>query len=526
MIDTTRRVMMTGALAAAGVAATGPARATPASQLDTDVERARTMFEVPGLSVTVVEDDRTVLAKGYGVQRLGGGRPVDAATLFPIGSNTKAFTGAAVALLVEEGKLAWEDKVVDRLPGFRMYDDYTTREMTVVDLLVHRSGLGLGAGDLMFWPRTDFTRPEIVERLRYIRPATSFRSGFAYDNVLYLVAGELIAAVSGRPYEAFVAERLLGPLGMTAAIPTGSWTSAAVRTSVHARTGGAVRGLGPIRPLQNADLGDAVSPSGGIWSSATDIARWLSTQARTGVTPDGRRLWSEASARRMWRGETVMRASPFAGEDETQRFVLYGLGWQLEEYQGEAYVWHLGGVQGALSLTAVIPSRKVGFAILTNAEESGALRSLRNQILDHYLGRPRRDWLPVIKAQEDEGRRQMAAQAAEVAAIARPAKAAAPSLPLPAYVGVWRDPWYGDVVVGRKGEGLTIDFTRTPALKGALEPWDGDTFRTRFKDPAAEDAFVTFTVTDGVPTKAALKAVSPMADFSFDYADLALTPAG
>ena len=183
--------------------------------VDRVVERARREFEVPGIAVAVVKDGHVVLAKGYGVRKLGEAAPVTPESLFRIASNTKAFTTAALAMLVDEGKIRWDDRVIDRMPGFQMYDPYVTHEMTIRDLLVHRSGLGLGAGDLMFWPATDFTREEIIRRIRFLKPASSFRSRYAYDNLLYLVAGQMIPRITGKSWEEFVRERIFGPLGMS-----------------------------------------------------------------------------------------------------------------------------------------------------------------------------------------------------------------------------------------------------------------------------------------------------------------------
>ena len=198
-----RRVMACAWAAAAGCLA-GAAWADPPAGFDRRVEQIRTAVGVPGLAVTIVENGRVTLARGYGIRQLGQDAPVDADTIFQLGSVGKAFTTAALAVLVDRGQIAWDDPVTQHVPWFQMYDPWVTREMTVLDLLVHRSGLGLGAGDLMFVPRSTLTRAETVRRLRYIRPATSFRSAYAYDNVLYVVAGQLIEEVSGKPWERFV----------------------------------------------------------------------------------------------------------------------------------------------------------------------------------------------------------------------------------------------------------------------------------------------------------------------------------
>lgn len=524
---TTRRAALAGGLAAGGlIGLGGRAFAAPPKGFDALVAKTMSAFGTPGLSVAIVENGRTVLAKGYGVRRLGAPEPVDADTLFHIASNTKAFTAAALAILVEEKKLAWDDPVIDHLPSFRMWDPYVTREMTVRDLLVHRSGLGLGAGDLLFWPGTTFTRPQIAERLRFIKPARSFRSAYAYDNVLYIVAGEVIGAVSGQSWEAFVADHLLAPMGMSGAYPTDSWIKAAPnRAARHARLGGAVRGLGTMTPIEAGHPSDNHAPAGGIVCGASDIAAWLKLQLAHGALPSGQRLWSEDQQRQLWRGQTIIRASGLPGETPDQpSFVTYALGWTLQDYRGHAYLWHSGGVAGQVSITALIPEKNVGFAVLTNAEEGMVVRTLMNSLLDHYLALPAIDWLA-------DGRKQDAQMQAEMAkgaiSDARPADAGPPSLPLAKYAGTYRDAWYGDVVIAQAGAGLTIDFVHSPALKGALEPWTHDTFRTRFADRSQEDAFLTFALNpDSTIDQVKLQAVSPAADFSYDYQDLLLRPVG
>src|SRR5712692_10552116 len=282
------------ALAASAAAGQSP----PGLPRDFDAYVARTMkqFAVPGLAIAVVKDGRIVLAKGYGVRRLGDTARVDERTLFGIASNTKAFTATAIGLLVEEGKLQWDAPVVNYVPWFQMYDPFVTRELTIRDLLVHRSGLGLGAGDLLWWPSSTYDRKEVARRLRYIKPATSFRSAYAYDNVLYLVAGEVIEAVSGQSWEDFVSSRILAKVGMTgsnvrhsAAVPGKNSSNVA---ATHARVGGTVR---PIAPFES----DNTNPAGGINSSAEDMAKWLRVQLAGGVLPDGSRLFSPATARQL-----------------------------------------------------------------------------------------------------------------------------------------------------------------------------------------------------------------------------------
>ena len=281
----------------------GPAAAAPPANFDTRVEALRARIGVPGVSLAIVESGATTLARGYGVSKLGGSERVDADTIFPTGSTGKAFTAAALATLVDAGKIGWDDKVIDRLPGFQMYDPWVTREITIRDLLVHRSGLGLGAGDLLFVPRSNLTREEAVKRLRYIKPATSFRSGYAYDNVLYMVAGRVIEVVSGQTWEDYVREHVLVPAGMTVSTSDNDRRFETTnRAYPHARASGRVRGTGPLQMLDERDeLGRAAAPAGGLAISANDMTKWLTLQLAKGDLPGEARLFSEAAHAEMWK---------------------------------------------------------------------------------------------------------------------------------------------------------------------------------------------------------------------------------
>ncbi len=244
----------------------------PPPDFDQFIDKVRETFEVPGLSVAIVKDGKVILASGYGTKDITKDDPVDEETLFGIASNTKAFTATALGILVEEGKLKWDGRVIDYLPWFQMSDPYVTREMTIRDLLVHRSGLGLGAGDLLWWPASTYDRKEIVRRLRYVPLATSFRSAYAYDNVLYTVAGEVIEAVSGMSWEKFIQTRILEPIGMTSSDVRHSAGIHGGNIAIpHAKVEGTVRAVVPF-------TSDNVNPAGGIHSNALDMAKWMIVQ--------------------------------------------------------------------------------------------------------------------------------------------------------------------------------------------------------------------------------------------------------
>ncbi|MFL6591367.1 MAG: serine hydrolase [Luteimonas sp.] len=503
------------------------ALAAPPAGFEQRVESLREQAGVPGLAIAIVEDDKVTLAKGFGVRKLGSDARVDADTIFPTGSTGKAFTVADLAILVDEGKIGWDDKVIDHLPTFQMYDPWVTREMTVRDLLVHRSGLGLGAGDLMFVPRTNLSRAESVRRLRYIKPATSFRSGFAYDNVLYMVVGQMIESVTGQTWEQFTKEHLLKPAGMLRST-TGEADrfATANRAYPHARMDGGLRGAGTQQTLDERDeLGRNGAPAGGLAVSANDMTRWLRIQLDAGKLPEGTgRLFSEAAHEQMW--TPVMLQPTFPRPPSLQAtqpmFDTYALGWDVRDYRGAKIVWHGGAVFGFKTAVVLIPEKHVGFSIETNSEDGAIINGLMFELLDHYLGAPATDWT----ARFSDFTRQRIAEGVKVlgAAKATPANVG-PSLPLERYVGTYADPWYGNIAVSLAKGKLQIDFKSTPRMGGALDHFQYDSFVTRFSDPTIEPAYVTFGLdADGKVERVTMKPVSPVADFSYDYQDLSFTP--
>jgi CubicO group peptidase (beta-lactamase class C family) len=503
-----------------------PALADPPAGLDAKIEVLRKQAGAPGIAVAIVEHGKTTVAKGWGVRKLGETAKVDAHTIFQTGSTGKAFTAAALAILVDESKIGWDDKVIDHMPWFRMYDSWVTREMTIRDLLVHHSGLGLGAGDLLFVPRGSLSRKETVKRLAFIKPATSFRSGYAYDNILYAVAGQLIEEVTGRSWEDFVTREVLKRGGMADATATyeARWATPD-RAFPHARITGAVRGDGPNSVLdEREELGRAAMPAGGLALSATDLAQWLKIQLGHGVLPGGGRLFSEAQAAEMWKGVTVQPIAPYPGSlaPLTPKFSTYALGWEVEDYRGARIISHGGGVFGSITHVILLPDQDVGIAVVVNSEEVALLRGVAHMLVDHYLGVPDQNWparFGQFMAQRVEG-----GKAALASVRAAPAKVG-PSLRLEGYVGTYRDPWYGDVAVTGGADGLRIDFRTTPRMTGKLVHWQYDSFVTRFDDKAIEPAYVTFSLdADGKVARVSMKAESPIADFSYDYRDLDLRP--
>ncbi len=497
------------------------AQNTPPADLDSYVGNSMKTFDVPGMAVAIVKDGKIVLAKGYGVRKLGDPKPVDEHTMFGIGSNTKAFTTAALAGLVDAGKLSWDDPVYQRLPGFVMYDSYVSHEMTIRDLLTHRSGMGLGEGDLLFWPQSTYTREEIIYKLRFMKPASSFRSHYAYDNLLYMTAGQIIPAVTGVSWDDYIRQHIFAALGMSNSnLSTTAFKPGDDYAFPHSRVDGKLQVI-------HFEALDNVGPAGSINSCASDMAKWVQLQLNRGkfVDRDGR-LFSEQQSKEMWAPQTILPIGdpppPLTGLKAN--FADYALGWGLRDYHGRKLVGHTGGVAGFVSRVMLVPEENLGVVVLTNAEESGAFDSVLYHVLDHYFGLPPTDWIAGFKSLKDAQEKN----AAEVMKKAEGVRAAdsKPSLPLEKYAGSYTDAWYGPITIRGENGGLVITFDHTPSMIGDLQHWQYDTFKAHWRDRTIEDAFVTFWLKpDGSIESARMAAVSPLADFSFDYQDLLLKPA-
>src|SRR5207342_391886 len=341
------------------IAGTASATQQPSADFDAHVNQAMHDAGVPGLSIAVVQDGKVVMARGYGVRKLGSPEKVDADTIFPTGSTGKAITAAALAVLVDEGKIRWDDKVIDHIPWFRMYDPWVTNEIT-------------------------------VRALRYIKPATSFRSGYAYDNVLYSVAGQLIEEVTGQTWEQFVKERVLKPAGMASSVTEQSARFANPnRAWPHARTGGRVRGMGDQHVLdERKTLGDNGAPAGGLSSSANDLSHWMQVQLGHGTwTNDAGKqvkVFSEDASQQMWTPVVVMPTPKWPGKlaEAAPKFSSYALGWNVRDYRGERVIEHGGAIFGVYTYIALFPDRNFGVAFQMNSEDVQVMRGLALELID------------------------------------------------------------------------------------------------------------------------------------------------
>lgn len=513
--------------------------ASLAQKFDAYVQKCLAAWsDQPAVAVSLVKDGQTLLAKGYGTRINGQTAPVDEHTLFAIASNSKNVTASCLGMLVDEGKVKWDEPVKTYLPEFTLSDPVIAERITVRDTLSHRAGFGLGAGDLLFWPNSDRTRADVLRQAAFVPIEDGFRANYHYCNLMFVVAGAIIERVSGLTWEEFVQTRVFNPLGMTDSVPLARLADASKSALPHGRIGPPLRYQGDMQQIAQSIAEvwnwDNAAAAGGICASAHDWAKWIALRLNNGEKADGTRLFSEAVAKEMYKPNIIVSSSegPTAALPNRAIASTYAMGLQVQDYRGERIATHGGGSPGGISATVLIPGRKTGFSVFTNAEESFLLRALRSGLSDIAMGKEDVDWIADSKRLEAEGTEKSLAAAVEIDAKQR-AGARTP-LPLSAYTGTWRDPWYGDILISERTtgrgrdrkEGLWVTFTHTPALKGWMEPYDGNTLRTRFIDKREEDAFFTFEVENGQPVRATLKGVSPDIDFSYDYQNLSLTKVG
>jgi CubicO group peptidase (beta-lactamase class C family) len=458
-----------------------------------------------GMAIAVVKDDKQVFAKGYGIRELGKPDKVDADTVFAIASNSKAFTAASLAILVDEKKIAWDDKVIKYLPDFQMSDPWITNELTIRDVVSHRVGLDTYSGDLL-WYETTYTDDDILKRVHFLKPVSSFRTRYGYQNLMFIVAGKVIEKVSGKPWGEFVKERILTPLGMTR-------TATSIKdlpdnaAFPHNESGGKLR----VLPRGNVD---GAAAAAGLNSSVNDLSKWIRLQLGRGKF-EGKQIFSEQRSWEMWQPNIMLPISENAAKSNpTRHFNAYGMGWFLYDYYGRKIINHSGGLDGMLSYTVLIPEENTGFVVLTNSE-SPAFGVMMNKIRDIIVAAPAHDWIAVAKAQVAMN------QAAEADAIKKADAARVPntkpSLAIADYAGTYTDKMYGDVVITEENGRLVMRFGPSPNFVADLEHWHYDTFRIKWRPSTAYNfprGFVTFTIDKNGKTDD-LKIDQPNNDFWF-----------
>jgi CubicO group peptidase (beta-lactamase class C family) len=483
--------------------------------LDAYFIRALTDWDVPGMAVAIVKDGRVVIEKGYGVRERGKPGHVDDRTLFAIASNTKAFTAAAIAALVDQQKVGWDEPVRQYLPRFELQDPLASADLRVRDLLSHRSGLGTFSGDLL-WYNTTFDVEDVLRRARYLQPRSPFRTTYGYSNLMFLAAGQVVATASGTTWDGFVQAHFLNPLGMKDTLT--SVRAVPGRENVATPHGPVGTGSRPY-PWYDSQAGGA---AGGLVSSAHDMTRWLLLQLGRG-TLDGRQYFSEEQARTMWTPHvslTISRESESASP--TTHFNAYGLGWMLRDYRGRLIASHGGGLDGMYSAVAIVPDERLGIVVLTNAM-TGIGDALVMRVIDAYLppstGLPARDWsvegLERARAQQ----RTRAARVANVRQVHVPGTR--PSLPIQQYAGRYTGRFYGDAVVTLEHGTLVMRLLANPQLVADLTHLQLDTFVLAWRHdfPWFSEGTAQF-ILDKEAQVAELKLDVPNEDFWFDEIDL------
>ncbi len=483
-------------------------------QIDSVAEKTLTTFNVPGIAVAIVKDGKLIHAKGYGIRSIKTNQKVDENTLFGVASNTKAFTAAALGMLIDDKKLTWDTKVTDVIPEFKMYDPFVTNEFTVRDLLTHRSGLGLGAGDLMIWPDSSTVdKKQLIHNLRFLKPVSSFRTKYDYDNLMYIVAGEIVARVSGVSYEDFIEGKIIKPLGMTKT--AASWYRLKDKSNV-------IDGHAPyedkLLPV-GLSFGEIANAAGGIYSNVIDMSKWVIAMINGGKYGENldKSLFSPAIARELWSPQTII------GGGNPSSFSSYGLGWFLSNVNGKFQATHTGGLSGIVTQVTILPELKLGIIVLTNQQSGAAFNSITNSIKDRYLGITGLDRIKTYNT----NRLANEAQAKKIvdktwADIAETQKANSTKPDPKNYYGTFKDAWFGEVTISEANGKMHFQAKNSPKLKGDMTFYKGNTFIVKWYDRSLDaDAFLTFTLnSEAKPDGFKMTAISPLTDFSFDFQDL------
>lgn len=488
-------------------------------KIDSLMAESLIKFKVAGAAIAIVKDGKVIHSKGYGVADINTKKPVNENTNFQIASNSKAFTTAALAILEEEGKLKWTDKVKDHIPEFKMYNDYVTENFNIQDLLTHRSGLGLGVGDLMFFPDgSNFTVKDVVTSFQHFKPVSAFRTQFDYDNLLYIVAGEVIARASGMSYESFVQNRIIEPLQMNNSFVGSLLKDKSNLSTPHSSESGT------IKTIDAYDIGMG-SAAGGIYSNVTDMSKWMIMRLNKGKYGIDLKssIFSLKNHNEMWRIHTVTETNP--SPRYNSHFSGYGLGWGLSDAKGNLKVSHTGGLPGMLSIVTMYPDLNLGIVILTNTENGGGglFSSITNTISDSYLGLDDFGWIEKnvtrINQQKSTGDEISNKVWAKVEAEKNTA------VKKDDYIGIYEDKWFGKVEVFLKDKQLWIKCHRSPKLNGPMAFYNANTFAIKWEYQAMNaDAFAMFSLDEtGKAQSIKMKGISPNIDFSFDFHDLDLT---
>ncbi|HUR92868.1 MAG TPA: serine hydrolase [Gemmatimonadaceae bacterium] len=457
------------------------AQASDFSALDRYIEGALAEWEIPGAAVAIVRNDSVVHARGYGVRKIGDAARIDDRTMFAVASTTKAFTAALIAMLVDEKKMQWDDPATLHLPGFQLYDPYVTRELTVRDLLSHRSGLS--RGDLS-WYGTPVDRDEVIRRVRFLRPTTSFRSNYGYQNVMYVAASQAAARVAGKSWDELIDERIFTPLGMNETVTSVRDLVGLLNVAQpHALVNRRVVSL----PYRNVDN---IGGAGAMNSNVREMAQWLRLQLADGIY-GGRQLISPASIREMRRPHTIVPLDTVAERiNPTTHFRAYALGWNTEDYRGRRIFWHAGNLDGMSSVVGFMPEEKLGIVVLVNMNQVLLTSAVMRRVWDMQLGGTPTDWSRVFLTLRRDGIAR--ADSIERKLAADRIGGTRPSLALERYAGTYSDSLYGQISIRLEGTKLVAD--AGASWMGDVAHWHYDTFRITWRDPMMGWSFASFVI--------------------------------
>jgi len=494
------------------------------SWIDSLAHTTMRKFPQAGIGIAVIQNGKVTHLKGYGKTSSKTKHKVDKNTLFAIASNSKAFTATALGILVDQGKLSWNDHVVDFIPEFKMYAPYVTQNFTIVDLLTHRSGLGLGAGDLMFFPDgSSFTIDDVIRSFQFQTPVSDFRTKYDYDNLLYVVAGEVIKRVSGMPWDKFVEEKIMDKIGMQNSVGTYQNTNKSHNIAYPHSSAG--KNLEQISVFTKND--SSLGAAGGIYASIGDMSKWIMMHLNEGVYGDDLTdtLITKENHQKLWKMHTNISYNAIGRGRYNNHYQGYGLGFRLKDENGFTIVQHGGSLPGMLSMVTIIPELKAGIVVLTNTSPGGySYYALTNEIKDKIMGAEEKDWLTHVESILNNSSAKTDSVISAIWKRVKLNKGRSPDTQF--FTGTYTDNWFGEIDVYTQNGELWIKSRKSPKLHGRMHYYNASTFVVEWNYAENSgvdnyDAFAMFQLDEeGVAQSIKMKGISPIIDFSYDFQDL------